>query len=71
MATEIERKFLIKPAAWKPTNLGIAYRRGYLSSVEEREHKPAGAAPTCTISNWRPISQQLASSAALFGKIGL
>jgi adenylate cyclase len=36
MATEIERKFLIKPAAWKPTNLGIAYRLGYFSSVEER-----------------------------------
>ena len=36
MATEIERKFLIEPAAWKPSTSGVIYRQGYLSSVKER-----------------------------------
>jgi adenylate cyclase len=36
VAMEIERKFLIKPAAWKPATLGVTYRQGYLSSVNER-----------------------------------
>src|ERR1700730_18689252 len=36
MPSEIERKFLIKPTAWKPATRGIEYRQGYLSSVKAR-----------------------------------
>src|ERR1700730_18483772 len=36
MPSEIERKFLIKPTAWKPATRGIEYRQGYLSSVKDR-----------------------------------
>ena len=36
MATEIERKFLIKPNAWKPQTAGTKIRQGYLSVIKER-----------------------------------
>ena len=36
MASEIERKFLIKPDVWKPTTQGVHYRQGFLSSANER-----------------------------------
>ncbi len=36
MATEIERKYLVKNADWKALATGTAYRQGYLSTVKER-----------------------------------
>ena len=36
MAKEIERKYLVKPGAWKPPANGTTIRQGYLSSVKER-----------------------------------
>jgi adenylate cyclase len=36
MSQEIERKYLVRLDVWKPTNAGVLYRQGYLSSVEER-----------------------------------
>ena len=36
MAKEIERKFLIKPNAWKPQTAGTKIRQGYLSVIKER-----------------------------------
>ena len=36
MATEIERKFLIKGEAWRALAEGTMYRQGYLNSAKER-----------------------------------
>ena len=36
MGKEIERKFLVDLAAWKPAGAGTHYKQGYLSSVKER-----------------------------------
>jgi CYTH domain-containing protein len=36
MAKEIERKFLIRPDAWKPQDSGMYYKQGYLNSQKER-----------------------------------
>lgn len=36
MATEIERKYLVNAALWRPADSGVLYRQGYLSSVKER-----------------------------------
>lgn len=36
MAEEIERKFLVNTALWRPMGAGTLYRQGYLSSVNER-----------------------------------
>jgi len=36
MATEIERKFLVKPGAWVPKDPGIHFKQGYLNSQKER-----------------------------------
>lgn len=36
MATEIERKFLVRDEAWRGLATGIACRQGYLSTVRER-----------------------------------
>jgi adenylate cyclase len=36
MAHEIERKFLVDVAAWKPVDAGTLFRQGYLSSHKER-----------------------------------
>lgn len=36
MATEIERKFLVKNTSWKKGATGKSYRQGYLSSQPER-----------------------------------
>ena len=36
MAHEIERKFLVDVATWKPANMGTLFRQGYLSSHKER-----------------------------------
>jgi adenylate cyclase len=36
MAAEIERKFLVDTALWKPHGSGTLYRQGYLSSTKER-----------------------------------
>ena len=36
MGKEIERKFLVDLAAWKPAGTGTHYKQGYLSSVKER-----------------------------------
>jgi len=36
MAVEIERKFLVDPARWKPQGAGVLYRQGYLSTARER-----------------------------------
>ncbi len=36
MATEIERKFLVKNSAWKKGAKGTLYRQGYLSTDPER-----------------------------------
>lgn len=36
MASEIERKFLVKGLAWKALAEGVLYRQGYLSTVNER-----------------------------------
>ena len=36
MSTEIERKFLVDTAQWKPRDAGTPFRQGYLSSHAER-----------------------------------
>jgi adenylate cyclase len=36
MAQEIERKFLVDIARWRPAGAGVAFRQGYLSSHPER-----------------------------------
>ncbi len=36
MATEIERKYLVKTELWRPAAAGVLYRQGYLSSAKER-----------------------------------
>jgi adenylate cyclase len=36
MGTEIERKFLVDRAIWKPVEEGTLTRQGYLSSLKER-----------------------------------
>jgi adenylate cyclase len=36
MGHEIERKFLVDVAAWKPEGAGTLFRQGYLSSHKER-----------------------------------
>jgi CYTH domain-containing protein len=36
MATEIERKYLVNKALWRPNGTGTLYRQGYLSAVKER-----------------------------------
>ena len=36
MATEIERKFLVKNGDWRGLGTGTVYRQGFLSTVKER-----------------------------------
>lgn len=36
MANEIEHKYLVDTALWRPAGAGTLYRQGYLSSVKER-----------------------------------
>jgi adenylate cyclase len=36
MAREIEHKYLVDTALWRPLGAGVLYRQGYLSSVKER-----------------------------------
>ena len=36
MGQEIERKFLVDTARWRPAGAGVAFRQGYLSSHPER-----------------------------------
>jgi adenylate cyclase len=36
MAQEIERKFLVDAARWRPSGPGVTFRQGYLSSQPER-----------------------------------
>ena len=36
MGQEIERKFLVDAARWRPAGAGVAFRQGYLSSHPER-----------------------------------
>jgi adenylate cyclase len=36
MGSEIERKFLVDTAEWKPRDAGTPYTQGYLSSAKER-----------------------------------
>jgi len=36
MGKEIERKYLVKKEAWKPSVKGLEIRQGYLSSIKER-----------------------------------
>lgn len=36
MAHEIEHKYRVDTALWRPADAGILYRQGYLSSVKER-----------------------------------
>lgn len=36
MAKEIERKFVVNQAAWKPQGAGIHFKQGYLNSQKER-----------------------------------
>jgi len=36
MGKEIERKYLIDLAAWKPQGAGVHYKQGYLNSQKER-----------------------------------
>jgi len=35
MGVEVERKFLVDSARWKPEGDGVLYRQGYLSSAKE------------------------------------
>ena len=35
MGKEIERKFLVKGAAWRNSSQGVLYRQGYLNSAKE------------------------------------
>jgi adenylate cyclase len=36
MPQEIEHKYLVRLDVWQPTEQGVLYRQGYLSTVEER-----------------------------------
>ena len=36
MAIEIERKFLVDTAAWRPRDAGVYFKQGYLNSQRER-----------------------------------
>lgn len=36
MGKEIERKFLVDTAAWKPVGEGVHFKQGYLNSAKER-----------------------------------
>jgi len=36
MATEIERKYLVKPGAWVPKGPGVHFQQGYLNTQKER-----------------------------------
>jgi CYTH domain-containing protein len=36
MASEIERKYLVRKDLWKPKAAGVLYRQGYLSSAKDR-----------------------------------
>jgi adenylate cyclase len=36
LAKEIERKFLVKTAAWKPQGEGVHFKQGYLNTQKER-----------------------------------
>ncbi len=36
MATEIERKYLVKPGAWVPKGPGVHFQQGYLNAQKER-----------------------------------
>lgn len=36
MANEIEHKYTVNTALWRPAGTGILYRQGYLSSAKER-----------------------------------
>jgi adenylate cyclase len=36
MATEIERKYLVKPGAWTPEGPGTHFQQGYLNTQKER-----------------------------------
>ncbi len=36
MATEIERKYLVKPGAWIPKGPGVHFQQGYLNTQKER-----------------------------------
>jgi len=36
MAKEIERKFLVKTAAWRPQDAGVHFKQGYLNTQKER-----------------------------------
>src|SRR5271170_3027792 len=36
MPEEIEHKYLVRLDIWKPTESGVLYRQGYLSTAEER-----------------------------------
>lgn len=51
MGSEIERKYLVDLAQWKPRNAGTLYRQGYLSSHAERvvRVRIAGEAGVITI----------------------
>lgn len=51
MAHEIERKYLVDVAAWKPRDAGTLYRQGYLSSHAARvvRVRIAGTAGVLTI----------------------
>jgi CYTH domain-containing protein len=51
MALEIERKFLVDRDQWRPRNVGMAFRQGYLSRVEDRvvRVRTAGGAAFLTI----------------------
>ncbi len=51
MGTEIERKFLVDPDLWHPSEAGVLTRQGYLSSVKERivRVRIAGSAAFLTV----------------------
>ncbi|MBF0444129.1 MAG: CYTH domain-containing protein [Magnetococcales bacterium] len=51
MATEIERKFLLKNDSWRGLGVGTVYRQGFLSTVKERvvRVRIAGEKATLTI----------------------
>lgn len=49
MATEIERKFLVKNDAWRGLGPGIVYRQGFLSTVKERVVRVRVAGPLGTL----------------------
>lgn len=51
MATEIERKFLVRSDGWRGLGVGVVYRQGFLSTVKERvvRVRVAGERGTLTI----------------------